>query len=119
MNQINVGLIGFGMAGRLFHGPTITETKGLKLYKIRETKDPNISVIKDRYPDAVIVSDTNEILNDPLVDVVVVATPNTTHHDVATQVLQAGKHVVVDKPLRLLQGKPQLNELVLPNKYTG
>ena len=98
MKQINVGLIGFGMAGRLFHGPTITETKGLKLYKVRETKDPNISVIRDRYPEAIIVNDTDEILNDPLVDLVVVATPNTTHHDVATQVLQAGKHVVVDKP---------------------
>ena len=98
MKQINVGLIGFGMAGRLFHGPTITETKGLKLYKVRETKAPNISVIKERYPETIAVSDTSEILNDPAIELVVVATPNTTHYDVTTQVLMANKNVIVDKP---------------------
>ena len=46
MKQINVGLIGFGMAGRLFHGPTITSTNGLNLFKVRETKAPNIAIIK-------------------------------------------------------------------------
>ena len=98
MKQINVGLIGFGMAGRLFHGPTIASAKGLKLYKVRETKAPNISIIQERYPDTIIVNDTNEILNDPSIELVVVATPNVTHHDVATKVLMAGKHVIVDKP---------------------
>lgn len=98
MKQINVGLIGFGMAGRLFHGPTINSTKGLNLYKIRETKAPNIEIISERYPEAIIVNDTNEILNDPKVDLVIVATPNVTHYDVATQALNADKHVVVDKP---------------------
>ena len=98
MKQINVGLIGFGMAGRLFHGPTIASAKGLKLYKVRETKAPNIAIIQERYPDTIIVNDTNEILNDPSIELVVVATPNVTHHDVATKVLMAGKHVIVDKP---------------------
>lgn len=98
MKQINVGLIGFGMAGRLFHGPTISETEGLRLYKIRETKAQNISVIKERYPDSIVVDNTAEILDDALIDLVIVATPNTTHHDVATQVLLANKNLVVDKP---------------------
>lgn len=98
MKQINVGLIGFGMAGRLFHGPTINCTDGLKLSKIRETKAPNIAIIRERYPDAIIVNDTNEILNDPAIDLVIVATPNVTHYEVATQALSANKHVVVDKP---------------------
>ena len=98
MKQINVGLIGFGMGGRLFHGPTISNTNGLKLSKVRETKAPNISIISERYPDTVIVSDTSEILNDPSIDLVIVTTPNVTHYDVATQALNANKHVVVDKP---------------------
>jgi predicted dehydrogenase len=98
MKQINVGLIGFGMAGRLFHGPTISGTNGLKLFKVRETKAPNISIIKERYPDAIIVNDTNDILGDPLIDLVVVATPNVTHYDLAKQALNADKNVVVDKP---------------------
>jgi predicted dehydrogenase len=98
MKQINVGLIGFGMAGRLFHGPTINSTNGLKLAKIRETKAPNISVIKERYPNTIIVNNTNEILNDASIELVVVATPNVTHYEVATQALMANKHVIVDKP---------------------
>jgi scyllo-inositol 2-dehydrogenase (NADP+) len=98
MKQINVGLIGFGMAGRLFHGPTINSTEGLKLYKVRETKAPNISIIRERYPDTVVVNDTDEILNDPSIDLVVVATPNVIHYNVATQAINANKHVIVDKP---------------------
>jgi predicted dehydrogenase len=112
MKQINVGLIGFGMAGRLFHGPTITSAKGLKLYKVRETKSPNIAIIRERYPDTIIVNDTNEILNDPSIELVVVATPNVTHYDVATKVLMAGKHVIVDKPFTVTsQEATQLIEL--------
>jgi predicted dehydrogenase len=112
MKQINVGLIGFGMAGRLFHGPTITSAKGLKLYKVRETKSPNIAIIRERYPDTIIVNDTNEILNDPSIELVVVATPNVTHYDVATKALMAGKHVIVDKPFTVTsQEATQLIEL--------
>ena len=113
MKQINVGLIGFGMAGRLFHGPTITSTKGLKLYKVRETKAPNIAIIQERYPDTIIVNDTNEILNDPSIELIVVATPNVTHYEVATKVLMAGKHVIVDKPFTVTsQEATELIELV-------
>ena len=110
MKQINVGLIGFGMAGRLFHGPTITSTNGLKLSKVRETKAPNISIIKERYPDAVIVNDTNEILSDASIDLVIVATPNITHYELAAQALMADKHVVVDKPFTVTSG--QATELI-------
>ena len=110
MKQINVGLIGFGMAGRLFHGPTISGTNGLNLFKVRETKAPNISIIKERYPDTVIVNDTNEILSDPSIDLVIVATPNVTHHSVATQALMADKHVIVDKPFTVTSA--QATELI-------
>ena len=105
MKQINVGLLGFGMAGRLFHGPTITSTNGLNLFKVRETKAPNIAIIKERYPDTIIVNDTNEILNDPSIELIIVATPNVTHHAVATQALIADKHVIVDKPFTVTSGE--------------
>lgn len=110
MKQINVGLIGFGMAGQLFHGPTVTSTKGLNLFKVRETKAPNISIIKERYPETIIVNDTNEILIDPSIDLVVVATPNVTHHEVAKQALMADKHVIVDKPFTVTSA--QATELI-------
>jgi scyllo-inositol 2-dehydrogenase (NADP+) len=98
MKQLNVGLIGFGMAGRIFHAPTISCVDGLKLAKIRETKAPNIAIINERYPTTTIVSNTSEILDDDAIDLVVIATPNLTHFDLAKQALNANKHVVVDKP---------------------
>ncbi len=97
-NPINVGLIGFGMAGQTFHAPTISCVKGFFLSKIRERKEPNISIIKERYPTTTIVNDTHQILNDAAIDLVIIATPNTSHHKLATEALNAGKHVVVDKP---------------------
>ena len=96
--KINVGLLGYGMAGHLFHAPFISAVEGLNLASIRETKEHNKAVIRERYPNAAIVSDTKEILENPAIDLVVVATPNLTHFDIAKQCLNAGNNVVVDKP---------------------
>jgi predicted dehydrogenase len=99
MNKtINVGLIGFGMAGRIFHAPTISCVPGLHLKKIRETKPDKIALIKSRYPAAEIVKDSKEILSDKEIDLVIVATPNFTHFEIAKEALSAGKNVVIDKP---------------------
>ena len=114
MKQIKVGLIGFGMAGRLFHGPTITSTNGLSLFKVRETKAPNIAIIKERYPDTIIVNDTNAILNDPSIELVIVATPNVTHHEVGTQALMGDKHVIVGKLFTVTYAQaPRLERMLL------
>src|SRR5688500_10859832 len=97
-NPIKVGLIGFGMAGQTFHAPTISCTEGVTLATIRETKEPNIAVIRQRYPETTIVNDTGSILQDKEIDLVIIATPNVTHYNLAKEALLAGKHVVVDKP---------------------
>ena len=117
MKQINVGLIGFGMAGRIFHAPTISCVRGLNLSKIRETKAPNISLIKQRYPNTTIVNDSKEILNDPSIDLVIVATPNITHFDVGRQALEAGKNVVIDKPITVTS--KETDELIALAKKQG
>lgn len=96
--QINVGLIGYGMAGHLFHAPFISAIDGLQLTTIRETKDHNIATIKERYSNVTIVNDTKQILENKSIDLVVVASPNLTHYQVAKEALLAGKNVVVDKP---------------------
>lgn len=97
-NKIQVGLIGYGMAGQVFHAPIINSVSGLNLAKIRETKAPNITLAKDRYAQAQIVNDSQDILTDPGIDLVVIATPNTSHYTLAKEALLSGKHVVVDKP---------------------
>jgi scyllo-inositol 2-dehydrogenase (NADP+) len=99
--KINVGLIGFGIGGQIFHAPIITSVDGLNLYKIRATNPDHISVAKLKYPDALIVSDTDEIINDSVIDLVVITTPNVEHFPIAHRALEAGKDVVVDKPFTI------------------
>jgi predicted dehydrogenase len=95
---IRVGLIGFGMGGQIFHAPVLTTVKGLELVKIRASKPEQVSVAKTKYPNAEIVNTPEEIFNDPNIDLVVISTPNVSHHALASHALHAGKHVVVDKP---------------------
>ena len=98
---IQVGLIGFGMAGQVFHAPMITSISGLRLSKIRETKPVNIALAQSRYPSTTIVGNSEAIISDPDINLVVIATPNTFHYTLAKEALQAGKQVVVDKPFTI------------------
>lgn len=98
---IKVGLIGFGVGGQIFHAPVLTTVKGLELVKIRAVKPGQVSVAQTKYPQAKIVSTSEEIFNDKDIDLVVITTPNTSHHSLAIQALQSGKHVVVDKPFTI------------------
>ncbi len=77
---VNVGLVGFGLAGQVFHAPFITNVSGFKLKLIRETKPGNIKIANTLYPTAAVVSSTQDILSDEEIDLVVLATPNATHY---------------------------------------
>ena len=102
MNRsFNVGLIGYGIAGQVFHAPMIKCIKEFNLKKIRETKQNNIQLATQRYPEVEIVADSNWIISDDSIDLVVLATPNTSHFSLAKEALTAGKHVVVDKPFTI------------------
>lgn len=98
---IKVGLIGYGMAGQVFHSPTITSIPGLQLTAIRETKEHNISLAQSRYPAVSIVQNSNELISDSEITLVVIATTNTMHYPLAKEALLHGKHVVVDKPFTI------------------
>jgi scyllo-inositol 2-dehydrogenase (NADP+) len=94
-NEIGVGVIGFGLAARVFHCPFISAVPGLVLKVIVQRNGDEAA---KAYPKATIVRSAEELLRDPTVQLVVVATPNETHYELATQALAAGKHVVIDKP---------------------
>lgn len=91
--MLNVGLVGFGFAGKVFHAPVITAVEGLHLNAILQRNGASDS----RYPNADFVCTVDDLLA-RRIDLVVIATPNTTHHPIAKQALLAGKHVVIDKP---------------------
>lgn len=95
---LNVALIGYGLAGRVFHAPLVRATPGLHLHSVVSSRIPEISA---SHPAARICAQATEVLADPAIDLVVVATPNDTHAPLARAALRAGKHVVVDKPFAL------------------
>lgn len=98
---VKVGLIGYGMAGQVFHAPIITSVPGLALTKIRVTNPEHRQLATERYPQAELVNDSKEIFADNNIDLVVIASPNDLHYSLAEAALLAGKHVVVDKPFTI------------------
>ena len=93
--MINVGLVGFGFAGRVFHAPMISSVAGLNLRAIVQRRGDDASSL---YSNATQVRSVEELLAIPEIQLVVIATPNTSHYSLAKQCLIAGKDVVVDKP---------------------
>jgi predicted dehydrogenase len=93
--MIDVGLIGFGLAGRSFHAPVIRAVPGLRLAAILQRSGNEAA---EKYPDVRIVRTTDELLTIKEIRLVVIATPNDSHYPIARQCLAAGRDVLVDKP---------------------
>ncbi len=95
METIGVGLIGYGLGGRAFHAPYVRATPGLAL---------NAVVSRDRgkvhadLPETRVVPSVEALLAEPDIDLVIVSSPDALHADHAVAALNAGKHVLVDKP---------------------
>lgn len=101
MNIINVGLLGYGLSGRVFHAPVIGSVEGFRIAAVM-TKNPDaIAEIHAVDPSVLIASSPEEILDSPAIDLVVVAVPNTLHYSLARKALEQGKHVVVEKPFTI------------------
>ncbi len=91
-----VGLIGYGLAGAVFHAPLIRSVPGLKLAKIVTSRREQVA--KD-LPGVAVVAAVEDLFSDPAINLVVIASPSAHHYEHAQAALLAGKHVVVDKPL--------------------
>jgi len=94
-----VGIIGYGLAGAVFHAPLVAATPGLQLSAIVTSNEERRAQAARRYPEAEILSNPVQLFTKSAVDIVVVASPNRTHVPLAIEALDAGSHVVVDKPL--------------------
>jgi len=94
--MVRAGLIGFGLAGQAFHAPVIRGVPGMELACILERHG---SKAKERYPEVRVARSLDEMLSDKSIGLCVVATPNDSHFSYAKACLEAGRDVVVDKPL--------------------
>lgn len=93
--MINTALIGYGLAGRVFHAPLIQHSPDLNLHTIVSSQTETVNAT---YPGTNVVGEFDAILRDNTIDAVVLGTPNALHFPQAKAALLAGKHVVVDKP---------------------
>lgn len=94
---LKVAIVGYGLAGRVFHAPLIAHTEGLALDAVVSSRRDEI---KADFPEARVLT-LDAMLDDASIALVVVATPNDTHADIALKALERGKHVVIDKPFAL------------------
>ena len=96
--MIRVGVIGYG-----YWGPNLVRNfmaaPGSAVARVCDLRKERLSSLGKIYPGLQTCSDATELINDPQVDAVVIATPVSSHFDLALAALKAGKHVLVEKPL--------------------
>ncbi len=98
MKAIKTALASYGMSGLVFHGLLLEAHPGFEIRKVLE-RHKNDSELK--HPGAVLVRTYEEILDDPEIELVIVNTPDYLHYGMSLAALQAGKHIVVEKPFTL------------------
>lgn len=98
--MIGIGVIGFGYWGpnlvRNFH-----EMADSRVLAVSDLRMDRLALAASRYPGISIMQNPSELIQSPAVDAVVIATPVSSHFQLAMEALKAGKHVLVEKPLAL------------------
>jgi predicted dehydrogenase len=127
--MVGIGVIGYG-----YWGPNLVrnfaDVPGARVVAISDLSADRLARAQVRCPTARTTRDHRELLADPAVDAVVIATPVSTHFDLALEALRAGKHVLVEKPLastsdqaaRLVDEAVRRNRVLLVDHtflYTG
>jgi scyllo-inositol 2-dehydrogenase (NADP+) len=95
MTPINTALCSFGMSGRVFHAPFLNMNPGFNFCAVWE-RTKNLA--EKKYPGINTYKTLEDMLADDSIELVIVNTPNYTHYEYAKKSLEAGKHVVVEKP---------------------
>lgn len=96
--MLSIGVVGYG-----YWGPNwvrnLAELPGARLSAVCDLRPERLAAVATRYPSVRVSTNTQDLLSDPTLDALVIATPVTSHFTLALQALRAGKHVLVEKPL--------------------
>jgi len=98
MKKIRTALVGYGSVGEKMHAPLISVCDDLELVAVVER---NMEKSKEKYPQVKIFRSLEDLLDANVADLIVIVTPNEFHFTYAKMALDAGKHVVVDKPVTI------------------
>src|SRR5437868_2543036 len=97
------GSIGIGVIGYGYWGPNLVRnfanSESSRVVAVSDLDSAKLAVSKRRHPQIMTTSNFLDLLHNPQIDAVAIATPVHTHHDLALAALKAGKHVFVEKPL--------------------
>ncbi|MET4108247.1 Gfo/Idh/MocA family oxidoreductase [Hymenobacter sp. UYP22] len=95
-SPIQTGLLAFGMSGRIFHAPFVQAHAG---FQLRAVVERSRKQAQQHYPTVISYDSVAELLADEELELVIINTPNDTHFALAKRALQAGKHVLIEKPV--------------------
>lgn len=102
MSVLRVALVGYGLAGRVFHAPLVRAAEGLDLVTVVTGNPERAAQVHADHPGVRVMASADDLFADPAdFDLVVVAATNDVHATLAHAAVVLGKAVVVDKPLAL------------------
>lgn len=114
--MINCGLVGYG-----YWGPNIARSiahiKEVKLVAVCDLDEDKLDEAKSIYPNTEVTKNVDRVLNDAKIDAIIIATPASTHFELATKALKAGKHILIEKPITT--NTDQARQLRAFNKKTN
>jgi predicted dehydrogenase len=99
--NLRVGLLGLGAIAQVVHLPVLYSLEGVTLAGVCDVDRSKATAIAGRFGNPRVYRTDDEVFNDPELDALVICTPNYLHHTQAIAALEAGKHVLVEKPLAI------------------
>jgi scyllo-inositol 2-dehydrogenase (NADP+) len=117
-SPLRVALIGYGVAGAVFHAPLIAHTKSLLLKAIVTTNPDRVKQAQSDFPNAKVAASADQIWKEAdQFDLVVIASPNRFHYPQAKAAMESGLATVIDKPAAT--SSAQCRELISTSERTG
>ncbi|MCL4545324.1 MAG: Gfo/Idh/MocA family oxidoreductase [Chloroflexi bacterium] len=114
--MIRIAIIGYG-----YWGPNlarnVADAPGTCLVAVSDARPERLEMARRRHPEALLSTNCEDVLSDSGVDAVIIATPVESHFDLASRALEAGKHVLLEKPMTATAA--QAEALVCDAKHRG
>jgi predicted dehydrogenase len=117
MEKVKIGVIGLGGVAQLVHLPNFAKIPGADLSAVAEINRNRLQTISDKFNVKQRFSSYKDMLEKSEIDAVIVATPTSTHTEIAIDCLNAGKDILIEKPMaRTYQEAKQIVDAAKKNK---
>lgn len=101
MSRTRIGVIGLGGIGQLVHVPILSKMQSVELVSVAEINKNRLKTVSTKYGIKNTYTDYREMISSNDLDAVIIATPTSTHTDIAIDCLEAGKHILIEKPISI------------------